>query len=84
MRKRGYQLRGAKMIVIFAQFRRPRLFLTEVGFFLASRGTVTDFGVGIVFNDIVTETQLVSFSAQDLVPLFERLSFLEPIGFRND
>lgn len=84
VRKGGYQLCGAKVIIILAQYRRPRLFLTEVRLFFPSRGTVTDSCVGIVFDDVVPETQLISFSTQDLIPLFERLSSLEPIWFRND
>lgn len=84
LRKRGYQLCGAKAILVFAEFCGPRSFLTEIRLFLPSGCNVIDPGVRIVLDDIITKTQFVSLPAQNLTPLFERLSFLKPIGFRDD
>lgn len=84
LRKRSYQLCSAKAILVFAKCCGPWVFLTEIRLFLSPGCNVTDRGVGIVLDDIITKTHFESFSIQNLIPLFERLSFLKPIGFRDD
>ena len=59
------------MILVFAKCCGPWVFFTEIRLFFPPSCRVVDCNVRIVFDYIVTETQFVSLSTQDLVPLFK-------------